>query len=110
MAALGGRFVRLQQRIAAMGRCAMSGANPGDRLTRLRSVDRWMPTTGAAKLAAMNSELIGSQITRSWRRCATCGRFFSFPQWGRAPRDCSCGSVHLVPSSPRFSFWRLMGE
>ena len=47
---------------------------------------------------AMNSELIGSRVTRSWRRCASCGRFFSFPQWGRAPRDCEAAAA---PGSSR---------
>jgi DNA-directed RNA polymerase subunit RPC12/RpoP len=60
---------------------------------------------------AMNSELIGSRITRSWRRCTSCGRFFSFPQWGREPRDCqACGHARLVPSSPGLSFWRLLND
>lgn len=61
--------------------------------------------------AAMNSELIGSRVTRSWRRCASCGRFFAFRQFERAPRDCeACGSARLVPASPRFTFWRLLGD
>jgi rRNA maturation endonuclease Nob1 len=59
----------------------------------------------------MHSELIGSLTTRYWRRCTSCGQFFSYPRWGRAPRGCgACGSALLVPSSPRFSFWRLLDE
>jgi len=59
----------------------------------------------------MDAERNRSSLNRSWRRCAGCGRLFSFPGWGRTPRECGmCGSPALVPATPRLSFWRLLDD
>jgi DNA-directed RNA polymerase subunit RPC12/RpoP len=59
----------------------------------------------------MDMQTIGSQFSGAWRRCASCGRFFSFPQWRRIPGECqACGSAMLVPTAPSMSFWRLMDD
>jgi ribosomal protein S14 len=59
----------------------------------------------------MDAETNQSQTTRAWRRCAACGRFFSFPGWSRTPRECAvCGSHALVPATPNLSFWRLLSD
>jgi hypothetical protein len=54
----------------------------------------------------------GARISRAWQRCGLCGRYFSFPKWDRAPRDCEdCGAARQV-SAPPISVrrLRLMGE
>jgi len=62
-------------------------------------------------LGAMDAQRNRSSQTRSWRRCAACGRFFSFASWGKTPRECeACGSRALVPAAPSLSFWRLLNE
>jgi len=76
---------------------------------------RWPMDAGSLcrKSGVMNSEMTGTRNTRSWRRCALCGQFFSFPRSSSAPRDCAaCGNARLAPSSRGLSLrrLRLLGE